>query len=180
MSVTIVQLDIEHEKELLHYICKYLFKEWGDNYINRYSVNNVSELVKFYEKTPQLALFVALDDDGNFRGCYSMAKKGDLYWLSDMYVVPKYRKQGVGKMLVNHALKDNTKVALYTTEATISYYELFGFERGMKFQGTDLKGDTFEFFSMLYKPTSQGYDHSLVISILALIGLGILLVLWMM
>lgn len=181
-SITIVKLDSNSDDgrrlSLLTEVCQLLFAEWSKNYKTRYGVNSVAELISFYEKNPQISLYIALDDEGRVKGCYSMSSKGNLLWLADMYVVPEHRKKGIGKLLVNHALSFDKDVALYTTKETISYYEMFDFDLGLLYTAVDLEGKPFEFYSMIHKAPVNG--HIIAISILALLGIGILLIIWFM
>lgn len=180
MDVTIVQVDVKEDKTLLTHVCKLLFVEWGENYKYRYSLKDVPALIDFYEKHPEINLYVALDAKGSVRGCYSMIKKGNLYWLADMYVVPEYRNKGIGKMLVSHAINNKQVVALYTTDETISYYESLGFQRGYKYTSKDTRGRPFEFYSMLYQAKSDGTIEAMIVCVLAFIGLILLIILWYM
>lgn len=168
-GVTMVRIDPVNEKVVMDIICRHLFKEWGENYIYRYNVKNTVELREFYRKYP-IEMYAALSNDGTFRGCYSYSKKGALYWLSDMYVVPMCRGQGIGKLMVDHALRGGGQVALYSLPGTVPYYEMFGFKLGSKRIGTDLRGQTFEFYPMLYTPPMNPNTHLEIMGALLLFG----------
>ena len=172
--MVIVELDTEKYPDVLQHVCNHLYKEWAPNYKNFYNIQNSKELVAFYKSTPKLIMYVALDENGKFKGCYSMTKKGHLYWLTDMYVIPAERGKGIGRMLVEHAIKDCDNVALNAEDNNIIFYEKFGFKQGLRHKISNKEGFSLEYTQMLYTKQTVDNQYILLISIIALIGLGVL------
>jgi N-acetylglutamate synthase-like GNAT family acetyltransferase len=81
---------------------------------------------------------VALDDNGNWIGTVSIKEKDlesrtDLTpWLAAFYVKPNYRNNGIGKELLEMALKEamamDIKVLYLYTEKASEYYRKKGWE----------------------------------------------------
>lgn len=171
MKVTIIELNKNQHSDLLAHVCNHLFIQWKKHYMNLFGIYSPKELVKFYHDTPPLIMYVALTHDGKFVGCYSMTKKGSLYWLTDMFVVPEFRNQGMGRMLVDHAIKDCNNVALHAQADVVPFYEKQGFQLGLKYERKGSHGGTFEYYNMLYNKT---YDIALpLICVLITIGMGL-------
>lgn len=179
-KITIIELNRDVHGDLLKHVCAHLFVQWKRHYNNLFGIHDVQGLVKFYHQNPQLVMYVALQDDGTFVGCYSITKKGSLYWLTDMYVVPQHRKKGLGRMLVEHATKDCNNVALNTQEENVAFYERQGFIRGLQYQQRGATGETFEYYHMYYKKEPRFDASIIVIAILITIALGIVVILYIL
>ena len=78
-----------------------------------------------------------LRDDGETLGCVGIItndfiSRMDIYpWLCALYVEEKYRRRGIGAMLVEKCKEETKKAgfpALYLCTDHVGYYERFGFE----------------------------------------------------
>ncbi|MDO5448389.1 MAG: ribosomal protein S18-alanine N-acetyltransferase [Clostridia bacterium] len=85
---------------------------------------------------PDAYFFVALDDSGDVIGYIGTYMVRDECFVTNVAVLPEYRKQGVGSALVeratenakaNHATFITLEVRLSNTEA-INIYKKYGFE----------------------------------------------------
>ena len=91
------------------------------------SLTTTSTLPRFYvlvKGTELVGCFGLITNDFNSRQ--------DLYpWLAALFVSEKYRGQGLGKLLIQHAVSEVKEMgypSLYLVTDHTSYYEKFGFE----------------------------------------------------
>lgn len=159
MNIVFISVSTE-DTDVLRHICKYLFKEWKDNYVNIFDIHSVDGLVNFFiEHKDVYKTTMILNNDGHFIGCYTKSFKGNVVWLSDVYIVNKYRKQGIGHALLEHAVKDHEYVVLNSTDQTLGFYEKFGFVKGLEYVWKSNKNEyTFRYHRMLY--TNENVLHA--------------------
>ena len=183
MKVTIVEIDIDRDPVLHRHMCRQLYKQWEENYNNLFGVYSVDELVQFYKKHRQYVPYAAMSEDGDFVGCYSLMKKGNLYWLTDVYVVDGMRSRGIGTMIVQDVLRDCPQVALNAQPDMVGFYERFGFKRGTlkAYQGVHNK-KLYEYYPMYYGTEGEERSHisRMVVTIMVLVALGIAGLVWVL
>jgi GNAT superfamily N-acetyltransferase len=85
-----------------------MFREYADHLSTDLCFQNFSEELKNIEHIygpPEGSLLFAEDLSGNQLGCVSIRKlNAATCELKRMYVRPEFRKQGIGKILLDHAL----------------------------------------------------------------------------
>ncbi|NUO03779.1 MAG: GNAT family N-acetyltransferase [Saprospiraceae bacterium] len=104
----------------------------------------INEIFAEMEDDDSHSTLLALDDDGDIVGivtlveCLSISAGGKYGVINELYVVPEYRSEGVGKMLVDEVkqLAENLgwkRIELTTPgdefSKTIRFYEREGFYR---------------------------------------------------
>jgi GNAT superfamily N-acetyltransferase len=117
-------------------IAMYCWCEWNQSIVHEFNLHSQEEVKKdILENT---ICFVAIDGE-ELAGFISVCKcdfpskyKQLTPWIQNFYVVPKYRKNGVGNALFIHALEccvDNgvETVYLWTYEKTKGFYDKHGF-----------------------------------------------------
>lgn len=122
---------------------EYIYDKWGteSNYLFYYDVilhsNDKKALPKFY----------LLLKENSIIGCYGLIindfiSRHDLYpWFACLYIEKKERGQKYGKLLLEHAEQESSKLGfntLYLTTDHNGYYEKYGWTRIE--DGYDLNG----------------------------------------
>jgi GNAT superfamily N-acetyltransferase len=176
MTLQIVKLDPLKDKTLLNTICKYMFAEWGAHYVNFFDEISCPEtLARYYVRHPETQTFIALDSERQLVGWYSFTQRGKLQWMSDVFVVPERRKQGIGALLVKNAQSRYDMIAIQVEEKMIPFYEKYGFKKGRLVVYKGMKGQDFPYYDMLYQNVEEVTSSwTMLIVLLCLIGLGII------
>jgi N-acetylglutamate synthase-like GNAT family acetyltransferase len=115
--------------------CAYIHSKWGnkDNYAFYYDAMQHSGRTEL-----PLPHFYLVLDDKDIIGCYALItndfiSRHDLYpWFACLYVEPDHRGKELGKLMMEHALKearDKGFETLYLTTDHQDYYEKYGWER---------------------------------------------------
>jgi len=131
---------IEHYKECIPLICRYLWEEWGDDYIQFRQYTTVEKLAAYYRSLESNATvpnaYVAVAD-GTIVGTYLIDTE-DLGvhpespdpWLANVFVFSQYRNKGYGAQLVSYAVQKYPRLNLWTFDNRLAnYYGKFGFEK---------------------------------------------------
>jgi len=100
------------------------------------SYNDPNEDFRFALGKPSSDILVATNDVGKVIGSAMVGQDGHRGWLYYVSVDPDYRKQGIGRQLVNAseewlAQRDVVKVQLMVRETNtqvVSFYERIGYE----------------------------------------------------
>lgn len=183
MSLQIVQLDPVKDRGLLDAATQHLFPEWWAHYLNFFDdITSPETLQDYYiNQYPETIMFVVLDDNRSFVGCYTLINNGKIHWMCDVYVIPERRKQGVGGLIVKNAQSRVDKIVIQVEQHLVPFYEKYGFKQGQMFIFKGKKGQDFDYRYMLYN--SEASDTSritMVIVILCLIGLGLISIVMIM
>lgn len=97
-----------------------LYSEYGDKLKTR----NKKDIIKFY-KLMVNNIYIALHKN-KFVGCYMIK----MCFISDVYVAPKYRNKGIGRLLIKDA-KNRSNLCLsyqlYSNKKSIGFYQKLGF-----------------------------------------------------
>lgn len=107
----------------------HFFDEFMDNYYEEYKTffapKPKSEIKQFY-KNKMNKIFIA-HINNHFIGAYSIHR----CLIADVYILPKYRNKGLGRILINDAKKRLFycwRYELYTEQKNVGFYEKFGFK----------------------------------------------------
>ncbi len=102
--MTIIKADYSHA-ELIGFLLEKLFEEVGHDATRE----ELAALFPFLEEhDPHIAL-LALDDEGDPAGVITLAESVSLYAggkigaINELYVLPEFRSEGVGKLLLDAA-----------------------------------------------------------------------------
>ena len=170
MTYQIIKIDIEKHKDLFEHICRYLWKEWKPHYLNLHGFDKIEELFSMYKNIPTLELFAGINDNGHFTGCYSIRNIDDIYWLTDVFVNPEYRRKGIGTSLIRHAIEGKNKVLIHVEPHLVKFYSKFGFEKEHNGYMKGRDGRSFEYFRMKYMLNDEMKFITYIIIAIATIG----------
>src|ERR1035437_6847116 len=98
MKITYLKNDIRFVPE----VSKYMFEEWGDIY----SAKSFMDIVCMRLNIENIPLTIIASENNNLLGFASLVKSDFQIntpltpWISGVFVLPKYRKLGIGKALV--------------------------------------------------------------------------------
>ena len=146
-----------------------LFSEWNELYTSKTLYKTKQLLLDNYIKKAKI-YFVAFDPlNKEFIGCYTFYKSLFKYFLADVYIHPKYRKQGYGSKMIKQAIeyaKDHhNDLYLYTDKnELIKFYTKIGFK-------LDNYHDSLDRTRMIINLKSSNYKLIILIVILILIFL---------
>jgi GNAT superfamily N-acetyltransferase len=113
--------------------------EWGWHYKCEHNINTLEEMIADISTNHMESIAVLIDTESNntFMGTFAILECDlNMYahlspWLASLYVEPEYRRQGIGKLLVDFAcdeLLDGRTVYLWCyQEREKSLYERWGF-----------------------------------------------------
>lgn len=111
MSVEIVKVEEEQREILAHLIelYEYDFSEYENSDVNSYGLYGYSYLDYYWTEEKRYAYFIKVD--GKLAGfvmvcgfCY-VSQDNDTLFMSEFFVMKKYRKQGIGKKVAMEVLK---------------------------------------------------------------------------
>lgn len=177
MGIQVVQIDPGKDRAILEMMCEYMFDQWGSHYVNFFDeISSPSTLADYYNKNRNTRTFVFKNDNGEVIAWYSLTKYGKLDWLSDVFVIPDKRKQGLGGLIVKNAQQRCEKLGLQVDENMIPFYEKYGFKQGQLFIYNGKKGKDFYYRDMLFKHEPDNSYWTMIIVIMCLIGLGLIAV----
>lgn len=178
MTYQIIQLNIDIHKDLFEHICQYLWNEWYTHYINLHGFKIIDDLYNMYRETPSLQIYAGINEDGHFIGCYSLRKINDIYWLTDVFVNPRYRNLGIGTSLIRNAIEGKTNIYIHVEPHLRGFYTKFGFEKEHHGYMKGIDGTVFEFYRMKYVMNDEMNFITYIIITIASIGLiGIIFIL---
>lgn len=98
-------------------IIKLTKENWKDAARKYFFTEEDIEKYSFYYENDVVPIFIAVD--GKFHrdkwlgSCSIYDKGGTFKWIDDLYVDEEYRRQGIGKLLVDHALKNGANSIIY-------------------------------------------------------------------
>ena len=110
-------------KKRIQYFDKFieaLYSEYGEQLKTR----TKEEVINFYKLLIN-NIYIALHKK-RFVGCYMIKS----CFISDVYVIPKYRNKGLGSMLIKDAKKRSSlclNYQLYSNHKSIGFYRKLGF-----------------------------------------------------
>ncbi len=122
---------IEILPEYFDEFTNYIYEEWKQHY------KNIDDVKTFYKNLYKKGTktYIYIKHDGELIGFYTLMKHNRKVYLCDLYIKQKFRKRGLGKKLVNHAIKtineyDNKCKLLYITteKQNVVFYLKLGFE----------------------------------------------------
>jgi GNAT superfamily N-acetyltransferase len=183
MSLEIVQIDPVKDRNLLETATQHLFPQWKAHYLNFFDdIKSPETLMNYYVKQyPETTMYIAVDENRSFVGCYTLINNGKIHWMCDVYVVPERRKQKVGELLVKNAQSRVEKIVIQVEQPLVAFYEKYGFKQGEMFIFKGKQGQDFHYRYMLYKsPTLDTSRITMIIVILCLIGLGLISIVMIM
>lgn len=156
MGFQIIPVDAHKNDDILEYICKHLWSEWENKYYSLWGFTTVKNLISFYKNSPNITLYAAINDQGEFIGCYSlMSVKYDI-WLNDVVVPVKHRGKGIGKRLVEYAIRNQYNVMLNTDKEMTSFYQKIGFQIVSYNTMKGWDGKEYNYYTMEYE--AKNYD----------------------
>lgn len=115
-------------------IAKIYMHEWGWHYKDEWNVHTLDEMIHDISMNYLNDIYIGLDDY-EFVGTVALidedlkSHKHLAPWVSCLYVKPKYRNQGYGKIFMDYVCKDHSPVYLwcYTTHEC-NLYKKWGFK----------------------------------------------------
>jgi GNAT superfamily N-acetyltransferase len=97
-----------------------LYSEYGDYLKNQ----NKKDIIRFYKSLVD-KIYIALSNK-QFIGCYLIKS----CFISDVYVIPKFRNKGLGRILLDDARKRQVcfKYELYSDKKNVGFYHKLGYK----------------------------------------------------
>lgn len=134
-----IRLAKESDKELFIEMCKSFYS--SSAVLHEVPEKHFAQTFDTYLKTPSAGLIIYVDEeDGVVRAyllaasMYSNEAGGRTLWLDELFVKDEYRGAGIGKGLLEYAMRENTDVVRFRLELTKvnssarKLYERMGFE----------------------------------------------------
>ena len=123
-----IQVYQNHEQTIQEELLSYLQDEWNNedtNYTHQYIVTNWPDANAFYIMTNT--------NTGSLIGSIAVDRKNFLPFISNLYILPEYRKKGYASVLLQTAedyIKSMgfTEAHLWCKESLITYYQKRGYE----------------------------------------------------
>lgn len=92
-------------------------------------MRETDKIRRAYQKSHK---FVTAWDSGVIIGAGRMISDGECYgWIHDVAVLPSYRKQGIGRIIVEKLLEDNEELLIGLTSSfeAVDFYTKLGFNK---------------------------------------------------
>ncbi len=121
--------DIHHAAQLM---CRvYSESPWNE----KWSLDRAEKRIEaFLSGVSARGWIMIIDTEivGYLFGHMDMAHKGDIFFVNEMYVDPRFQRKGCGSMAINQLAEelkklDVNKIELHTISEDISFYEKNGF-----------------------------------------------------
>lgn len=179
MGFQIIPVDAHKNDDILEYICKHLWNEWEDKYRSLWGFTTFKDLILFYKNTPNITLYSALDDDGTFVGCFSLMYVNHENWLNDLVIPVKHRGKGIGRTLVEYAMRNKYNLHLNADEDVTLFYRKLGFKVKSYNTMVGQDGNEFDYYTMVYEVKNYDkYIYLLIIIVLVSISIIGCILLW--
>jgi len=121
---------LKNSQKYYDYAIPYLYK----NIYTKFGFNSLQDVIKLYNKL-KINTFICLNKNTQeYIGSYLLHENNNMIILCDLFIVPKYRKQGIGSRLIEDAKNRSAKLFkyfklyLYSYKKNINFYKKNGFK----------------------------------------------------
>lgn len=114
-------------------VIPFLYDKWYDLYKSN-GYNTLNEAIIHFKSLKNINTYIYLNSINNeFITSYALFENNNKLLLVNVFIIPKYRKKGIGKKIVNDAIKRVSKqtkykkLELYSYVNTLPFYKSLGF-----------------------------------------------------